>query len=144
MYYDIFFSNPQGQIVEEPDPPVDGVLINFPGPLQAVVYAVSERGTKKFHCLVTEEQLQQIEDDNVPFKFFGTAAENSFKAQPGTITVLDDEGNVVSTEDEPTQPWHGKAPAHVFNPAGVIYKDQGKNYIHKNKAVDPEEIGVEE
>lgn len=118
MYYDIFFNNPLAEIEYTPE----GTVINFPGPKQAVVYAVSERffpanvdppaeGTPVtpelgfLHCLVTEEQLAQIEADNVAFKFFHEA-DGRFKNQDGS-------------------------PPHVFNPAGLVSRKNGEDYIHR-------------
>lgn len=143
MYYDIFFSNPQGEIVREPDADQrklinefgPGVLIQFPGSNYAVVYAVKDFGAKRFHCLVTEKQLDKIEADNVPFLPF-SAAGAVFKAQPQP-----------ATEDNPspkTEPWHGKAPAHVFNPDGVVSRKGGKNYIHRVARETEEELVTEE
>jgi len=142
MYLDIFFSNPQGTIVEEPNAEQRelinefgaGVLIDFPGGKHAVVYAVKDFGEKRFHCLVTEAQLDKIEEDNVPYLPFQAAAA-VFKAQTPAATPEDPNPTV--------HPWHGKAPGHVFNPHGVVTRDSGKYYIHRTKAVDPDEITSE-
>lgn len=117
MYYDIFFNNPAAEV----EYTSEGTVINFPGPKQAIVYAVSERlfpanvelpeGSPAvselgfLHCLVTEAQLQQIEDDNITFKFFHEA-DARFKHADGS-------------------------PAHVFNPAGLVSKKNGEDYIHR-------------
>jgi hypothetical protein len=137
MYYDIFFAIPQGEIITEPTVEQQalikergpGLLINFPGVNQTVVYAVKDFEGRRFHCLVTESQLDHIEADNVPYFTFKAAAA-VFKAQP--------------QEGEDAQPWHGKAPAHVFNPAGVVSRKGGKNYIHRVARETEELLEIEE
>jgi len=125
MYYDIFLSNPNATFEQGPD----GVIIDMPGNNTGIVYAASERLIDNsqdyeegeevtiehgyIHCLVTEEQLAQLEADNFPFKFFNQAA-NRFKRG-------------------------GTGPNHVFNPAGCAYKRNGTKYIHKVGADEEEE-----
>ena len=128
MYYDIFISNPNAEIVEEPDPPVDGKLINLPGPLEAVVYAVYEpleqagedtpEGTPLgkigiMHCLVTEEQLDKIEADHIPLQPW-QSIDARFKNKYG-------------------------GPGHVFNPIGIRFRDEGVTKIHRIKSSETEE-----
>lgn len=121
MYYDIYFSNPQGHIVDEPTDEQremisqygPGTMIEFAGINQCVVYAISERlyppgnypegvtppGLQGFmHCLVTEAQLEKMEEDHIPFDFYFNA-DGRFK--------------------------DGGKPGHVFNPAGVLTKLNG-------------------
>jgi len=128
-YYDIFLSNPLCTFEETSD----GVRIDMPGPKTGSVYAVSNRiydgsqdyeegtpltpGVGNLHCLVTEAQLAQLEADNFPFKGFNVA-ENRFKR-------------------------NGKWPNHVFNPAGCVYRKNGKDYIHRVGADAEEELNPE-
>ena len=126
-YFDIFLSNPLAEIVAEPDPPVNGTLITLPGPKQMVVYAVYEpleqpgpetpEGTPLgkigiMHCLVTEEQLDQIEADNIPL-------------QPW------------QSIDARFRNPHG-GPGHVFNPIGIRFRDEGVIKIHRVKSSETE------
>lgn len=119
MYCDIFFAHPLAVIASEPDSETGGVVIELPGPLRAVVTAASERGTDSsvkhetgfplaatkgyIHCLVTDEQLDVIEADNVPYFTFATA--------PGWFK-------------------RNGCPSHVYNPAGVVSRVNGKHYLY--------------
>lgn len=91
-----------------------GVLVTFPGPKEALVCAVVDLGEKRLHCLVTDAQLDQTEADNVAYKFFA------------------DEDLDIKNEGKP---------AHVFNPAGVVSRRNGKKYITRVNSDTEEELG---
>lgn len=134
QYFDIFI--PNANVTWENTSA--GVLIDLPGPRQALVYAVVqpyEQGLAEgapanklnfIHCLVTEEQLDQIEEDNIPLLPY-PSVDAKFKNSFG-------------------------GPGHVFNPSGIVYRE-GKNIkLHRIKSATAEvlntpqvgEIGVAE
>ena len=126
MYFDIFIPSANATYEHTSK----GVLIDLPGPRQALVYALIEpyqqglsEGTPAvklnfFHCLVTEEQLDQIEEDNVPLLPY-PAIDAKFKNSFG-------------------------GPSHVFNPQGVVFKDGKDVKIHKIKSSTPELLNIAE
>lgn len=125
-YYDIFLSNPLCTFEHTSE----GVRIDMPGPKFGYVYAVSNREIDNsleyeegdpvtikhgfLHCLVTKAQLDQLEEDNFPFKTFDVAL-NRYKR-------------------------NGKFPNHVFNPAGCVSRRGGKDYLHRVGADAEEEL----
>jgi len=124
-YFDIFIANLNATWEDT----AQGVLIDLPGPRQALVYAVVQpyeqglpEGTPAnklnfIHCLVTGEQLDQIEADNVPLLPFASV-DARFRNTFG-------------------------GPGHVFNPIGIRYRDGGTVKIHRIKSATPEDEVVE-
>jgi hypothetical protein len=126
MYLDIFIPSTNAVVTETSK----GVLIDLPGPRQALVYALIEpyqQGLPEgspavklsfFHCLVTEEQLDQIEADNVPLLPY-PSIDAKFKNSFG-------------------------GPSHVFNPIGIVYRENGQKKVHRIKSAVPELLDGEE
>lgn len=123
MYYDVFFNTANVTVIDDPLQEVEGRILDFPGPKQAVVYALvnvmplpgaGESPIGVYHCLVTEEQLDQLEADNIPM------------VPPSAVN------NLFYNE-------HG-GPGHVFNPEGIVFRENGKKWIHRIKSNAPEEI----
>ena len=113
MYFDIFIPNTNATWEDTSK----GVLIDLPGNRQALVYAIfepyeyqdGEKASKKLnflHCLVNDEQLDQIEADKIPLLPW-PAINAKFKNGFG-------------------------GPGHVFNPQGVVFRDGAKSSFTKS------------
>lgn len=125
MYFDIFIPNTNVTWEDTSE----GVLIDLPGNRQALVYALVQpyeqgaiegKPAKKLnflHCLVTESQLDQIEEDNIPLLPW-PAIDAKFKNEFG-------------------------GPGHVFNPVGIVYRDGKDVKVNKIKSATPELVTAE-
>lgn len=73
MYFDIYIPIAWKRIDDPGKDAANGVHLEGPAKLRAVMYAAVEHGTV-WHCLVTAPQLAQLKKDAIPFVHFSALA----------------------------------------------------------------------